>query len=71
MQLSPDSGTIDDAIAELDGAGLGELFKHRIATIGLRNVIAERKRRHKPRSALRRTLRQWRVREMVLEAEVD
>jgi hypothetical protein len=45
------------------------LFAHRIAVIGLQNVIAERVRRHKPRSALRRELRQWRTRE--LGAAVD
>jgi hypothetical protein len=71
MQLSPDHGTVESAIAELDRAGLAaDLFKHRIATIGLQNVIAERKRRHRPRSALRRVLRQWRARELVLEAAV-
>jgi hypothetical protein len=71
MQLSPDHGSIESAIAELDDAGLGaDLFAHRIAVIGLQNVITERVRRHKPRSALRRELRQWRTREL-LEAAVD
>jgi hypothetical protein len=72
MNLTPDHGTITDAIAELDRAGLAaELFRHRIGTTGLRNIIAERKRRHKKRAALRRVLRQWRARELVLEAAVD
>jgi hypothetical protein len=72
MQLSPDHGTIESAIAELDRAGLAaELFRHRIGTTALRNIIAERKRRHRKRSALRRVLRQWRARELVLEAAVD
>jgi hypothetical protein len=71
VQLSPDHGSIESAIAELDDASLGAaLFRHRIAVIGLQNVIAERVRRHKPRSALRRELRQWRTREL-LGAAVD
>jgi hypothetical protein len=71
MNLSPDHGSIESAIAELDDAGIGaELFGHRIAIIGLQNVIAERVRRHKSRSALRRELRQWRTREL-LGAAVD
>jgi hypothetical protein len=71
VQLSPDHGSIESAIAELDDASLGAaLFRHRIACIGLQNVIAERVRRHKPRSALRRELRHWRTREL-LGAAVD
>jgi hypothetical protein len=70
MQLSPDHGSIESAIAELDDGMGAELFRHRIAVIGLQNVIAERVRRHKPRSALRRELRQWRTREL-LGAAVD
>jgi hypothetical protein len=69
MQLHVDHGSIESAIAELDDAMGAELFRHRIAVIGLQNIIAERVRRHKPRSALRRELRQWRTRE--LGAAVD
>jgi hypothetical protein len=69
MQLHADTGSIESDIAELDRKIGAELFGHRIAIIGLQNVIAERVRRHKPRSALRRELRQWRTRE--LGAAVD
>jgi hypothetical protein len=71
MQLSPDHGSIESAIAELKRVDPVDLDRLEIALQICRCQIniAERVRRHKPRSALRRELRQWRTRE--LGAAVD
>jgi hypothetical protein len=71
MQLHVDHGSIESAIAELKRVDPVDLDRLEIALQICRCQIniAERVRRHKPRSALRRELRQWRTRE--LGAAVD
>jgi hypothetical protein len=71
VQLSPDHGSIESAIAELKRVDLVDLDRLEIALqiCKCQINIGERVRRHKPRSALRRELRQWRTRE--LGAAVD
>lgn len=62
MQLIADSGSIDAAIEEL---------KLALPVCALTNIVAERKRQHRPLGDLRRRLQLLRARQLVAEAAVD
>jgi hypothetical protein len=71
MNLSPDHGTIDDAIAELrrvdpvpPGVDLRRLEISVLVLVWQIN-IAERVRQHRPRRALRRQLQMLKTAELV------
>ena len=62
MQLSPDTGSIDAALAELRIA---------LPVAALTNIVAERKRNHQPIKDHRRILELWKARQIVAEASVE
>ena len=62
MQLISDTGDIDRAIDEL---------KRALPVVALQNIVAERKRQHRPLGDLRRRLQLLRARQLVAEAQVD
>ena len=61
MQLAAESD-IDRAIAEL---------KLALPVVALQNIVAERRRQHKPVKDHRRILQHWKARQIMAEADVD
>jgi hypothetical protein len=66
MQLSPDHGSIDDAIAELRRADPVDMDRLETSLLieQCRINIAERVRQHRPRRALRRILQMLKTAEL-------
>jgi hypothetical protein len=64
MQLSPDQGTIDDAIAELRRADPVDHLERELRIFVLQINIAERVRQHRPRRALRLQLQMLKTSEL-------
>jgi hypothetical protein len=60
LQLSPDHGDIDKAIAELERA---------LPIEALKSVLAHREKRHGKTAELRRVLKLWKARQLVSEAD--
>jgi hypothetical protein len=62
MQLSPSSGSIDDAIEEL---------KLVLPVVAMTNIVARRRKQHKDVKPYDRVLRHWRARQLIAECDID